>query len=177
MELDTLCARLDELLATEDYADVDASANGLQVGRTGGTVDHVAVAVDAAQATIEAAAEAGADLLVTHHGLVWGGVERVTGQHYRRIAPLVENDLGLYAAHLPLDGHQDIGNAAALAELLDLGNRAPLGTVGGQYVGQRCRTLAPYGLIQNLGNGVYPITEKGEQYLDEELDVRELEKG
>jgi predicted transcriptional regulator len=47
----------------------------------------------------------------------------------------------------------------------------------GQYVGQRCRTLAPYGLIQNLGNGVYTITEKGEQYLDEELDVRELEKG
>jgi predicted transcriptional regulator len=44
-----------------------------------------------------------------------------------------------------------------------------------QYVGQRCRTLAPYGLIQNLGNGLYAVTDAGQRYLDEKLDARDLE--
>ena len=44
-----------------------------------------------------------------------------------------------------------------------------------QYIGQRCRTLVPYGLVQNLGNGLYTITEAGQQYLDGELDATELE--
>ena len=137
MQCSELCARLDDELDTAAYADVDASANGLQVGREEVPVDHVAFAVDAAQATIDRAVEAGADLLVTHHGLSWGGIERVTGIQYGRIAPLIEHDVGLYVSHLPLDGHQGLGNAAGLADLLDLGNRAPFGTHGGEYVGQR----------------------------------------
>lgn len=44
-----------------------------------------------------------------------------------------------------------------------------------QYIGQRCRMLAPYGLIRNLGNGLYAITEAGQQYLDGTLDAAELE--
>ena len=44
-----------------------------------------------------------------------------------------------------------------------------------QYIGQRCRMLAPYGLIQTLGNGLYAVTEAGQQYLDGELDATELE--
>ena len=137
MDRSEVCQRLDEELAIADYADVDASPNGLQVGPSDGSVDHVAFAVDAVVETVEQAAGAGADMLVTHHGMIWGGIDRVTGKHYRRIAPLVENDLALYVAHLPLDGHQDLGNAAGLAERLDMGNRAPFGSVGGQWIGQR----------------------------------------
>ena len=44
-----------------------------------------------------------------------------------------------------------------------------------QYIGERCRKLADYGMTQHLGNGVYRITGKGEQYLDGELDAEELE--
>lgn len=44
-----------------------------------------------------------------------------------------------------------------------------------QYIGERCRKLANYGMTQHLGNGVYRITEKGEQYLDGEQDAEELE--
>lgn len=44
-----------------------------------------------------------------------------------------------------------------------------------QYIGERCRKLADYGMVQHLGNGVYRITESGEQYLDGELDAEELE--
>jgi dinuclear metal center YbgI/SA1388 family protein len=144
MNADDIATRLDDRLDTDAYADLDASANGLQVGPGDRAVEHVAVAVDAAEATIEAAAEAGADLLVTHHGLSWGGIERVTGSAYDRIAALLEADLALYVSHLPLDGHQDLGNAAGLADLLDLGNRAPFGSLGAEYVGQRGQATDPY---------------------------------
>jgi dinuclear metal center YbgI/SA1388 family protein len=127
--------RLDEELRTDDYADVDASPNGLQVGRRAGEIETVAFAVDAAKATIEAAIAEGADALVTHHGLVWGGLDRVTGREYDRIEPLVRNDLPLYVSHLPLDGHPTIGNAAGIADLLDLAAREPFGEVGPETVG------------------------------------------
>ncbi|ADQ66310.1 conserved hypothetical protein TIGR00486 [Halogeometricum borinquense DSM 11551] len=144
MDRADVIARYDEKLATDAYADVDASANGLQVGSESGTVEHVAFAVDAAEATIEAAVEAGADLLVTHHGLIWGGLDRVTGQEYDRIAPLVENDIGLYVSHLPLDGHQSLGNAAGVADQLELEAREPFGEMGPVHIGQRGQASQPY---------------------------------
>jgi dinuclear metal center YbgI/SA1388 family protein len=137
-------SRLDEKLRTDDYADLDASANGLQVGPDEGEVAHVAFAVDAAVATVDAAADAGADVLVTHHGIVWGGMDRLTGQHYRRIAPLLDADMSLYVSHLPLDGHQTLGNAAGLADLLGLEERAPFGALGPEYVGTRGVAPDPY---------------------------------
>ncbi|MEF8774930.1 MAG: Nif3-like dinuclear metal center hexameric protein [Haloarculaceae archaeon] len=143
MKSEVLYERLDSLLETDAYSDVDPSPNGLQVGPASQPVEHVAFAVDAAVETVDRAREAGADVLVTHHGVVWGGLDRVTGQHYRRIAPLVDDEISLFVAHLPLDGHQDIGNAAGIADVLDLGNRAPFGTLEGQYVGQRGQIPTP----------------------------------
>jgi dinuclear metal center YbgI/SA1388 family protein len=143
MNAGELAARFDDRLDVADYADVDASPNGLQVGPAEQPIDHVAVAVDAAVETIDRANDAGADLLVTHHGIVWGSVERVTGADYRRIAPLIDDDLALYVAHLPLDGHQALGNAAGLADLLDLHNRAPFGTMGGEHIGQQGTLVEP----------------------------------
>ncbi len=140
MHCQELVDRLDEELRTADYADVDASANGLQVGPDEAEITHAAFAVDAAVETIGQAADAGADLLVTHHGLSWGGIERVTGRQYDRIAALVKNDLALYTSHLPLDGHQELGNAAGVADVLDLRDREPVGAVGPVYIGQQGRT-------------------------------------
>jgi dinuclear metal center YbgI/SA1388 family protein len=143
MDLSELCGRLNECLAVEEYADVDASANGLQVGPPEASVERAAFAVDAAEATIETAAERGADLLVTHHGISWGGIERVTDSHYRRVAPLIEHDIALYTAHLPLDGHQELGNAAGVGDVLDLTEREPFGTHGPVTIGQRGRLADP----------------------------------
>jgi dinuclear metal center YbgI/SA1388 family protein len=144
MQLSELVDRYDERLDTDAYADVDASANGLQVGSDEADVDTVAFAVDAARATIEAAVDADADALVVHHGVSWGGIERVTGTTYDRVAPLIENDVALYVSHLPLDGHQQLGNAAGVADLLELDDREPFGTVGGEYIGQRGRASDPF---------------------------------
>ncbi|MFB6228481.1 MAG: Nif3-like dinuclear metal center hexameric protein [Halobacteriales archaeon] len=139
MDLSEMADRYDDRLRTVDYADLDASANGLQVGPEEAEIEHVAFAVDAAIETIERAGDAGADLLVTHHGLIWDGLERVTGRDHRRIAALMENDLALYVTHLPLDGHQELGNAAGVGDLLDLDDRAPFGSLGPEHVGQRGR--------------------------------------
>jgi dinuclear metal center YbgI/SA1388 family protein len=150
MQLADIVDRYDDELRIAEYADLDASPNGLQVGDAGGDgsaggrdVERVAFAVDAAVETIERAAEAGADLLVTHHGLIWGGLERVTGRDHRRIAALIENDLALYVAHLPLDGHQELGNAAGVADLLGVEDREPFGSLGPEYIGQRGRLADP----------------------------------
>lgn len=136
MELDAFCARLDDRLDHEAYVEVDASPNGLQVG-WGGEITHAAFAVDAAVETIERAAAMGADVLVTHHGLIWGSIERITGQAYHRVALLVENEIALFVSHLPLDGHPSLGNAAGIASVLDLAEREPFGSLGDVSVGIR----------------------------------------
>lgn len=134
MQLQTLAERYDDRLDIDDYADLDASANGIQVaGPT--TIEHAAFAVDAAQETIDAAAAASADVLVVHHGVIWGGLDRVTDQAYERLACLIENDIALYVAHLPLDGHPELGNAAGLGDLLGLEERSPFGQLGPEYIG------------------------------------------
>ncbi|GAB7008942.1 Nif3-like dinuclear metal center hexameric protein [Halorubrum trueperi] len=143
MELSEYVRRLDDRLDTAAYADVDASANGLQVGPEDADVGRVAFAVDAAAATIEAAADAGADVLVVHHGISWGGIDRVTGRAYDRIEALVENDLALYASHLPLDGHSDLGNAAGVAAEIGLVDREPFGEIGPVTIGTIGETDAP----------------------------------
>ncbi|MCU4926412.1 Nif3-like dinuclear metal center hexameric protein [Halobacteria archaeon AArc-dxtr1] len=137
MERAEFVSRLDAELRTDDYADVDASENGLQVGSEDGTVEHVAFAVDGVRETVEGAVDAGADALVVHHGLSWGGIDRVTGRTYDRIAPLIEHDIALYVSHLPLDGHQELGNAAGVADVLELADCEPFGELGPEHIGQR----------------------------------------
>lgn len=144
MDSQDLCSRFDERLDVDAYAGIDASENGLQVGPADQDVERVAFAVDAAVGTIDQAAKADADLLVVHHGLLWGGDGRVTDLRYRRLKRLLDADMALYAVHLPLDGHQDLGNAAGVADALDLGNRAPFGEIDGEYIGQRGRARKPF---------------------------------
>ncbi|MFB6194143.1 MAG: Nif3-like dinuclear metal center hexameric protein [Halobaculum sp.] len=138
MELAEMAARLDERLRTAAYSDVDASANGVQIGptRSGREIERVAFAVDAAQATARAAAERGADALVAHHGVVWGGLDRVTGATYDRVTAFTDRDLALYVSHLPLDGHPELGNAARLGDGVGLVETDAFGTSGGEPLGR-----------------------------------------
>jgi dinuclear metal center YbgI/SA1388 family protein len=136
--------RLDERLRTDDYADLDASANGLQVGHRRGEIERVALAVDAAEATIHEAVECDADALLVHHGLAWDGFDRLTDLDYDRIEPLVRNDVALYVSHLPLDGHQKLGNGAGVADVLGLVEREPFGAYGPEVVGTQGTATDPY---------------------------------
>lgn len=110
---------LDALLRTEEIPDYPNALNGVQV-ETSAAITHVAAAVDARERTILDAAAAGADLLIVHHGLFWGGVQPLRGPMLRRVRALLEGGLALYSSHLPLDAHPEVGNNVLLAQELGL---------------------------------------------------------
>lgn len=117
--LATLTAHLDarlEIHAVPDYAN---AMNGVQCGHHG-PVRAVASAVDASERTIRGAIECGANLLLVHHGLFWGGSQPVVGARYERMRLLIEHDIAVYSAHLPLDVHAQFGNSKLLADALAL---------------------------------------------------------
>ena len=119
MKLTKITDWLDRTLRVADFDDV--SNNGLQVARDGADVRRVAVAVDASVRAVEAAAECGAEMLVVHHGISWGGgIRRIDGGVYRVVRAAVKADVAIYACHLPLDAHPTLGNNAQLARKLGL---------------------------------------------------------
>ncbi|AHG04540.1 hypothetical protein HALDL1_13805 [Halobacterium sp. DL1] len=142
MDLSEIVSEFDDRLRVDAYT--DAATNGLQVGPREREVERVAFAVDGVVETVEAAVEWDADLLVTHHGVVWGGLDAVTGREYERIQPLVDGECALYAAHLPLDGHPELGNAAGLADLVGLEDRQPFAEADGEPVGTRGTAAEAY---------------------------------
>lgn len=119
MRLDELVRYCDDYLRVREVADDRNALNGLQV-ENAGEVRRIAAAVDACQATIAAAGEQGADLLLVHHGLFWAGLEPLTGRTYRRVSALLRHGVALYAAHLPLDRHPEVGNNVLLARALGM---------------------------------------------------------
>ncbi len=124
-----------QLLNLEPFEQADASMNGLQVGRRDKPLERIALAVDACAETFRRAADGGADALVVHHGLFWGQPLSVTGSHYQRISLLLDHDIALFAAHLPLDAHLEVGNNAGIADALGLKSIQPFGAYHGQMIG------------------------------------------
>jgi len=112
----------------------DYSINGLQVEGCAG-VSKIGLAVDACAAVYEAAVEAGCQMVIVHHGIVWGGIQSITGPLRQQIKILMDNDLNLYACHLPLDLHPECGNNAVLANMLGIKKREPFGIYKGKEIG------------------------------------------
>ncbi len=135
MDLHELVSWLDDYLRVREVPDFPGALNGLQVESSGRPVRRVAAAVDAAEATIARALAGGADLVLVHHGLFWDGNQPVTGRRYRRLRPLLEADVALYAAHLPLDVHPEVGNNAVLARALGIEVRGSFGEHRGMPLG------------------------------------------
>lgn len=117
--LDVLAAHADALLRASEIPDYPNAVNGVQFAHRG-PVHKIATAVDASQRTIEGAIAAGANLLIVHHGLFWSGLQPITGYHHHRIRMLLGADIAVYAAHLPLDAHETLGNSRLLARVLGL---------------------------------------------------------
>lgn len=104
----------------------DYCPNGLQV-EGNSKVQKVITGVTASQALIEKAIEMEADTIVVHHGYFWKGEnETVTGMKKQRLKRLLEHDINLFAYHLPLDIHPEIGNNMQLGRILSLDDIMPL---------------------------------------------------
>ena len=116
----------------------DYGPQGLQVETENEAVERVALAVDSPPAAIEAAAGWNADMLLVHHGLLWRDVEPIAGPLGRRVRLLLQHGINLYAAHLPLDAHPEVGNNAVLARMFGIEvtgwwcepTNVPIGVVG-----------------------------------------------
>ena len=135
----------DALLEPEKFRDY--GPNGLQVeGRR--EIRKIVSGVTASLALIEAAVRADADAIFVHHGLFWRGQDgRVTGWMKQRLAMLLAHDINLFAYHLPLDAHPDLGNNAQLGRLLGLTTLGRFGEQNLGFLGAR----ADCGRFENAG--------------------------
>lgn len=114
----------------------DVSNNGVQIERSGDDVKTVAFAVDASVKSIRSAVDAGAQMLVVHHGISWGGgIKRLTGGQYNAVKAAMDGNLALYASHLPLDANAKVGNNVHLAREFALKNLKPAFSYHGNILG------------------------------------------
>ena len=132
MELKDLVGEIDRYLETGSFSDM--AVNGLQV-EGGRFVTRIGLAVDACLESILLAAEKHCDLLIVHHGLFWGTEIRLCGYLHRRVRALMQADIALYAAHLPLDAHPEVGNNIQIARRMSLVDVLPFGVYSGRTIG------------------------------------------
>lgn len=164
MDILQLSNYLDKLLDISSIGDAPNALNGLQVQNTG-EIKKVGLAVDLCQATIDLAIEKNCQMMFVHHGIFWGGLQPLRGAFYEKISTMMNANLGLYSAHIPLDLHPVLGNNRALADLIGLENIEPFGEYDGIKIGFKGRikkksteTLAQE-LTEKLGSPVKVIGE------------------
>ena len=143
---DAIVAHLDRLLdaaAWDDYG-----PNGLQViGRE--EVELVVTGVSAHRELFERAAQAGAGMVICHHGIFWRSTPQVVGAQMKaRLKALFDADMSLAAYHLPLDGHEEHGNNALICEVLGLEKGERFDEYGGRPIGVVGRAAEPIPLAQ-----------------------------
>jgi dinuclear metal center YbgI/SA1388 family protein len=130
-----LLTAFDTLLQPERFRDY--GPNGLQVeGRA--KVRKIVSGVTASRALIEAAIAAEADAIFVHHGLFWRGQDgRITGWMKQRLALLLAHDVNLFAYHLPLDAHPELGNNAQFGLRMGLVGQSRFGEQDLGWLGAR----------------------------------------
>lgn len=165
---DAMLVALDKLLQPGKFRDY--CPNGLQVeGRE--QVRRVVTGVTASQALLDAAVVEEADAILVHHGYFWKGEDEcVRGMKKQRLQTLLAHDMNLFAYHLPLDGHPQLGNNAALARVLGLeiegvmepGNPLSIGLTGRLPHAMSAEEFADY-VESRLGREVLHIGESKDE--------------
>lgn len=140
----------------------DYGPNGLQVEGTR-EVRRVASGVTASLAFIDAALAAGADTLIVHHGLFWRGQDgRLTGWLAERVRRLMAANANLFAYHLPLDAHAELGNNAQLGLRLGLVADARFGEQSLGFIGAADLSLAALAQTVEQQLGRAPVVVPGD---------------
>ncbi len=138
VELGRLVSHLNTYLCVSEFD--ERAVNGLQVtGRK--SIGKIAFAVDGVLETFQKAVAAGADMLIVHHGIYWGCQYPLRGADYKRIKLLMDHEMALYAVHLPLDAHPEVGHNVNLLKQLGVmeDSLAPFGDYQGRTIGFRGR--------------------------------------
>ena len=172
-----IVAYLDDYLRISEVPDHPNALNGLEVENRSGTVDRIVAAVDGSVRTADGAGgvagahgdaplprpapSADGTLLIVHHGMFWDGNVPVTGRRYRRLRALMDNNVALYAAHIPLDVHPEVGNNVVLAERLGV-------RIDGWWGEYRGIKLGVYGQLPHTLQSRSGLQEELGRILDEE---------
>ncbi|MDI9244944.1 Nif3-like dinuclear metal center hexameric protein [Marinobacter sp. CHS3-4] len=137
-------------LSPDDFKDY--CPNGLQVEGTE-DVNRIITGVTASKELIDAAVEAGADMILVHHGYFWKGEDQaIRGMKRARIQRLLQHNINLVAYHLPLDDHPEYGNNRQLADVLDI--RTPRPMDGLVWQGELAEPLSPSELKNRLSGAL-----------------------
>jgi dinuclear metal center YbgI/SA1388 family protein len=152
--LDEICSFMDCELNSATFK--DSSLNGLQIESRVQEISRIGFAVDAGYSVAEKAVESGCQLLVVHHGLLWGQCERIVGRWARKLELFLSHGLSLYVSHLPLDGHIVHGNAAQIASLLKLSGVMSYFEYQGSHVGVKGHFAEPLTIeaVESLLSGI-----------------------
>ncbi|MCL2705403.1 MAG: Nif3-like dinuclear metal center hexameric protein [Spirochaetaceae bacterium] len=139
-----------ELLPIDSLKKADSAINGLQVSNKSEKVSKIAFAVDASLESFKRAAQSGADMLFVHHGIFWGTEKAIIGDFFNRISFLVENNIALYAVHLPLDACPVTGNNSSVARKAGLDEIESFGEYHGVKIGYKGIFKKPTGCDEVL---------------------------
>lgn len=120
MKLADIVAFLNTHLNISNVPDYPNAVNGLQLENASGEVTKIAAAVDAHLPVVQQAIANDCDLLIVHHGLFWSGAQPVTHANFTKLSSAIQANLAIYSAHLPLDGHLELGNSVLLGKALNL---------------------------------------------------------
>lgn len=120
VSLEEIAHLLNTELNTATVPDYAPALNGLQLQNSSGQVTRIAAAVDAHLPVVRKAIAARCDLLLVHHGLFWSGLQPITGALFEKTRMAIDANLAIYSAHLPLDGHLELGNSILLGKALQL---------------------------------------------------------
>lgn len=133
---------LDDLLGTSRIPDYPGAVNGLQLSNDG-PVRKIAAAVDFSSRSVGAAVTENANFLLVHHGMFWNSAKPITGNSFKRIRSLIQNDVAVYSSHLPLDCHPTFGNNVLLSRRLGLEPDGEFAHFKGTAIGVRGRANTP----------------------------------
>ena len=157
MQRSEVVAFLDNYLRIAEIKDY--GPQGLQIeGRA--EVRKIVGMVDAQLPCLEAALSSGADMVLVHHGIFWGPPQRIAGSFGQLVRAYISSDVNLYAAHLALDAHPEVGNNAELARRLGLTVEEMFAPVNGLPIG--VIATAPHGikldyLVDRFAQNVGPV--------------------
>lgn len=145
---------LDFIDTTFSFQDFDdSSLNGLQV-EASEHVTKIGATVDFSDSTLNSAINQGVDLLITHHGMLWGSSGPITGEFGARVRKMISHKVNLIGIHLPLDAHDTFGNNVIIAkDILELEDREPAVYFGKQkigYTGSNHKNLTLDQMVQKM---------------------------
>lgn len=132
----------------------DVCVNGLQIEGSQ-QIEKIAFAVTATEKVILEAIDQKASALFVHHGLFWKSLPRLCGALRRKVALMLSSGMNLFAYHLPLDSHKDLGNNWPVAKSLGLSSLEPFG----QFLGQSVGVIGSYEVKKTAGQLAEEVKE------------------